>query len=207
MSNKERARERAARVAAMRAEQKRKDRRRKYLIGGVTAAIFLGLVAAVAIPLLREARRPAEAAIQGVEEFEDLSAGHVTGAVEYAMSPPAGGDHDGVLQNCGVYDQPVRNETAVHSLEHGAVWITYSPDLAGEQVAALTDMVREEDYALLSPYEGLESPVLLSAWGVQLAVSDVADPRVEAFMSEYLQGPQTPEPGAPCFGGIGTPVT
>lgn len=101
MSNKERARERAARVAAMRAEQKRKDRRRKYLIGGVTAAICLGLVAAVAVPLLREARRPAEAAIQG-EEFENLSAGHVTGAVEYAMSPPAGGDHDGVLQNCGV---------------------------------------------------------------------------------------------------------
>src|SRR5690625_7542732 len=110
----------------MRAEQKRKDRRRKYRIGGVTAASFLGLVAAVEIPVLREARRPAEAAIQGVEEFEDLSAGHVTGAVEYAMSPPAGGDHDGVLQSCGVYDQSGRNESAVHSPERGAVWMTYA---------------------------------------------------------------------------------
>src|SRR5690625_6418795 len=105
----------------MRAEQKRKDRRRKYRIGGVTAASFLGLVAAVEIPLLREARRPAEAAIQGVEEFEDLSAGHVTGAVEYAMSPTAGGDHEGVFQNCAVYDQPVKKENDVHSAELGAV--------------------------------------------------------------------------------------
>jgi hypothetical protein len=39
--------------------------------------------------------------------------------------------------NCGVYDQPVPKERAVHNLEHGAVWITYSPSLPSSQVSQL----------------------------------------------------------------------
>jgi len=39
--------------------------------------------------------------------------------------PPMGGTHNQVWQNCGVYETPLRSDLAVHSLEHGAVWITY----------------------------------------------------------------------------------
>lgn len=54
----------------MRAEQKSKERRQKSLIVGVTGTNWLGLIAAVAISLLGEPRRPAEASIQGAEESE-----------------------------------------------------------------------------------------------------------------------------------------
>ena len=35
--------------------------------------------------------------------------------------PPAGGPHDPAWLDCGVYDEPVRDENAVHDLEHGTV--------------------------------------------------------------------------------------
>lgn len=196
----------------MRAAQARRERRQKFLIFGIVGVVCLGLIIAVAVPLVGEARRQAaveaaaDAPIEGVEEFEDLSADHVTGTVDYATSPPAGGDHNAVWQNCGVYAEPVSNENAVHSLEHGAVWITYSPDLPTDQVTALTAKAQGQGYALVSPYEDISAPIVLSAWGAQLAVDEADDPRVDAFLAKYLQGEQTPEPGAPCYGGTGTPA-
>lgn len=43
---------------------------------------------------------------------------------------------------------------------------------------------------------------MLSAWGKQLTVKSAADARVAQFFTKYVQGPQTPEPGAACSGGI-----
>ena len=54
---------------------------------------------------------------------------------------------------------------------------------------------------VLSPYDGLPGPVVASAWGTQLVLTGVDDPRLEEFIKAYRQGPQTPEPGAACTGG------
>ena len=75
-----------------------------------------------------------------------------------------------------------------------------------EQVAALTALVQGNDYALLSPVQDLPSPVVASAWGLQLPLEDADDPRLGRFLTKYAQGEQTPEPGAPCIGGTGTPA-
>ncbi|PYF96353.1 Protein of unknown function [Georgenia satyanarayanai] len=210
---KQQARERAAKLAEMRAGQARQERRQKFLIYGVVAVVCLALVTAVAVPLINQARRQsvieatAGAPLEGVELIEIASSNHVPGTVDYQTSPPAGGDHNGVWQNCGVYTEPVVNENAVHSLEHGAVWLTYSGDLPEDQVSALADRAAQgQGYVLVSPYQDQSTPIVLSAWGAQLTVDDADDPRVDAFLMEYLQGAQTPEPGAPCYGGTGTPA-
>jgi len=129
---------------------------------------------------------------------------HVVGRIEYKESPPMGGPHNVVWQNCGIYDEPVHNEHAVHSLEHGAVWITYRPGLPANQVQMLKD-VAADDFMLLSPYPGLPAPVVASAWNHQIKLDGAADPRLRAFIDEYKNNPQTtPEFGAPCAGGVGT---
>ena len=120
--------------------------------------------------------------------------------------PPTGGVHNPAWQNCDVYDKPITPQNALHSLEHGAVWITYQLDLAEESVTALQKVGRSDGYLLMSPYPNQRSPIVLTAWGVQLEVQSADDPRIDQFVRAYLQGPQTPEPGALCTGGVRTTV-
>lgn len=145
------------------------------------------------------------AAPEGTQEFEVDTANHVAEDQDYTQTPPVGGDHDSAWQNCGVYREPVREEHAVHSLEHGAVWITYRPDLDDEAIQALEERAQGETHVLVSPFEGLSDPVVLSAWGRQLAVDSAEDERIDAFISAFQQGPQSPEAGASCSGAIGEP--
>lgn len=139
------------------------------------------------------------APIAGLRTFSGLSQDHVTTRVSYPQNPPVGGEHNPVPQTCGAYDQPVPNEQAVHSMEHGAVWITYRPDLAAAQIARLRALAGQT-YVLVSPYPGLPAPVVASAWGRQVRLSSAEDPRLVRFVDAFRQGPQTPEPGAPCVG-------
>ena len=140
----------------------------------------------------------------GVTSYSNLSRDHTREPVDYPQSPPVGGPHDPIWQNCGFYSKPVRNENAVHSMEHGAVWITYRPDLPRDQVEKIKSLTQER-YVLASPYANLPAPVVATAWGKQLLLDSTNDPRLEQFVRAYRQGPQSPEPGAPCRGGVGSP--
>ena len=186
-----------ARLEELKQAQKAKERRTRILWASGTMAVLLAIGGAVAFAVVRDtSNRPS---LDAVRTY-DVTANHVTAEVEYEQTPPVGGDHNPVWLNCGVYDEPVPNELAVHSLEHGAVWITHSPDLPAAEVEQLVDSV-PDDYVVVSPFEGLPSPVVASAWGHQLELDGVGDPRLTEFIREYRQGPQTPEPGAACTGG------
>ncbi|MBF6590788.1 MAG: DUF3105 domain-containing protein [Ktedonobacterales bacterium] len=143
--------------------------------------------------------------ISGVATYK-VVAGHKNGSITYAQVPPVGGDHNPSVLNCGIYNAQVPNENAVHALEHGAVWITYQPNLASASVNQLVNLVKGQDHGLLSPYPGLPAPVVASAWGVQLKVQSATDARLKQFLTKYEQGPQTPELGAGCSGGVGAPT-
>jgi hypothetical protein len=147
-----------------------------------------------------------------------LAHDHVTGPVTYSVTPPVGGPHNATWMNCGIYDQPVPSERAVHNLEHGAVWITYQPSLAPSQVSQLRAFVDKQTmmtpaegaasrYMDLTPYPGLPSPIVISSWGFQLKASSPADPRLQQFVNKFRASPTyTPEYGGACTGGVGTPL-
>jgi transcriptional regulator with XRE-family HTH domain len=177
------------------------------LVALVAVVVAFVAAATTMFPGIGTGGRPGEPP-EGVKSFEVAGGGeqHLEGDLDYAQSPPVGGPHNEVWQNCGFYTQPVRDENAVHSLEHGAVWITYSPDLPPRQVERLQQLARSQTYVLVSPYPAMDSPVVASAWGKQLAtLQDAYDPDLERFVRAYMQGPQVPEPGANCTGGIGQP--
>lgn len=166
------------------------------------ALILVGAAAAISYAVVS---RPSTPHIAGVRTYSNLSRSHVTGPVSYPQTPPVGGNHAAVPLNCGVYDRPVPNENAVHSLEHGALWITYRPALPAAQLSTLKGLVQGNDHRLLSPYPGLPQPIVATAWGVQLGVGSADDPRLAQFVGTDIQGPTTPESGAACVG-VGTPT-
>ncbi len=149
---------------------------------------------------------PPSSAPAGVRTFDVASRDHVSGPVAYPQTPPVGGNHDATWQNCGFYAEAIDAERGVHSLEHGAVWITYRPGLAADQIDILRRLATSQSHVLVSAWDGeLASPVVASAWGRQLALDSAADPALAAFLRAFRVGPQTPEPGAPCTGGRSTP--
>ncbi|MFJ9318948.1 DUF3105 domain-containing protein [Streptomyces globisporus] len=147
-------------------------------------------------------------AIEGLKSWDAAKLGrqHVAGAVDYPMEPPVGGDHNASWMNCDgdVYEKALPDVNAVHSLEHGAVWVTYNGSAAETDVAALAERVEKTPFTLMSPYAGQEGAITLSAWGKQVTVDSAEDRRVDQFLAQYVQGAQTPEPGAPCTGGLAT---
>lgn len=122
--------------------------------------------------------------------------------VLYEQVPPVGGPHNAVWQTCGFYDEYIFNWHGVHSMEHGAVWITYDPELAQEQIDTLEDKA-EQGYVLVSPYPGLDAPVVASVWGKQMTFDGADDEKLDAFIKQYRLNPEnTPELGATCSGGV-----
>ncbi|MEP6600155.1 MAG: DUF3105 domain-containing protein, partial [Actinomycetota bacterium] len=140
-------------------------------------------------------------AINAVTFSKESERGHVTGKVKYDATPPVGGRHSGYNADCTgtVYPNAIANENAVHSLEHGAVWITYQPDLAKAEVDALAKNVNGVDRMMMSPYPGLKSKISFQSWGYQLFLDSASDPRIQQFIDAVRYNPKTtPEYGASC---------
>ncbi len=190
--------ERQQRQAAQAAQREAAERRRRRNALYVRSALVVAVLVAAAVAYRLYLQRHL---LDAVTTATYRAGMHVAGPIAYAESPPVGGEHNVVWQNCGVYAAPIHSEHGVHSLEHGAVWITYRPDLPADQVQTLRN-VAADDFILLSPYPGLASPVVASAWNHQLKLSGANDPALQAFIDQYKNNPgTTPEFGAPCAGG------
>ncbi|MFG3493821.1 DUF3105 domain-containing protein [Streptomyces sp. NPDC047928] len=205
--------DRRARIEEMRRAEKARDRRNRIITISLSAVVVAGLVGFGGYVLKKEneekkqAEAAAKAPIKDEKSWEakDLGRNHVTKAVTYPMKPPVGGDHHQVWMNCDgdVYKKPIPEVNAVHSLEHGAVWVTYSAKAAEADVKELEKKVGKTPYSFMSPVDDQAGAIMLSAWGKQVTVDSADDPRVNQFFSKYVQGAQTPEPGAACTGGMG----
>jgi len=130
---------------------------------------------------------------------------HVEGEVYPAGEVPSGGQHASIWQNCGFYPGEVQTENVLHSLEHGAVWVSYSDDMPDGDVESLRRFVSRNEKVLVSMVPGQGSPVIATAWARQLELDDPADSRLEQFVNEFTGASSAPEPGGRCNGGVGQP--
>ncbi|MEU6859039.1 DUF3105 domain-containing protein [Glycomyces sp. NPDC046736] len=165
------------------------------------------------IVALKTALAEGEIAVTDLEHPWITQQEHVDGlvgwdgeALPYELHPPAGGNHLSQWQTCtgSVYDGPLVDGYAVHSMEHGAVWLTYDPELLDQaSIDALALLIDKRDYSLMSPYPGQGVAVSLQSWGHRYQTEDAADPVIEAYLDEYVLNERfNPEPNATCAGGI-----
>ncbi len=179
-----------------------------WVVGVAAALAVIALVVASIVftpkPVTYDRGDGDGSSITGVETFQN-TANHVEGDVDYPQAPPAGGDHNAMWLNCGVYSEPVPEVNAVHSLEHGAVWVTYDPDALDQAAVDAIEAKLPSSYVILSPHEDLDAPVVLSAWNAQLKLDSADDPRLEEFLSAYWRNLNAPEPNAACAGALDAP--
>ncbi|MCT9139838.1 DUF3105 domain-containing protein [Streptomyces violarus] len=210
---------RKARIEEMRRAEQSRERRNRILTIAASVVIVCGLVVG-GVVLVRSqsddggsdtaasdssAKGKFVTGKDGVKTWQGkLARNHVTKAVKYASEPPVGGDHNQAWMNCNgdVYTKELDNTNAVHSLEHGAVWVTYNADAKKADLDALAAKVKKTPYTLMSPMDDQKDPIMLSAWGHQRTVKGASDPDVDAFFEKFVQGEQTPEPGAACTNGL-----
>lgn len=222
--------DRRTRIEQMRTADRAQDRRTRVLVISLSAVVVAGLVTFGTYTLIDrseasadqkasdaknteqsevEKKELAEGPIQGEKTWDakKLTRNHVTETVSYPMKPPVGGDHSPVWMNCDgeVYEKAIPDENAVHALEHGSVWVTYTDKASAADVDKLGERVARTPYSLMSPYKDQAGTIMLSAWGKQVTVDSADDRRVAQFFAKYVQGPQTPEPGAACTGGRAAP--
>ncbi len=131
---------RKARIEEMRRTEKARERRNRILVITGSVVAVAALVAGGVFVVKSQSDDKSTAAdgktagkfvtgADGVKTWKGtLGRTHVTKTVDYPVEPPVGGDHDRAWMNCNgdVYTEPLNNMNAVHSLEHGAVWVTYT---------------------------------------------------------------------------------
>ena len=141
---------------------------------------------------------------EGIEVYPATTNRSVKVPIEYDRQPPTNGDHAPIWLNCGFYEKPVQNRFAVHSMDHGVVWITYRPDLPSGQVDELRSY-GEENYVIVSPYPGQDAPVIATSWRVQLGLDGAGDPRLRKFVEGFRISGIAPLSGNRCVRGVGNP--
>lgn len=108
--------------------------------------------------------------------------------------PPTRGPHFAVPQPTGVFKQPVPDGNAIHSLEHGIVWITYHPDkLDAGAIKQLEDIGKR--YAvdtIVSPRPDNASAISIVSWGQIMSIDSLDSDQLDKFITTNRN--RSPEP-------------
>ena len=173
--------ERRARIEEMRRQQQAAERRKNIVIIGLGAVLGVGLIAAVAVPMVMKEQQSsvplstigvslADASCSEPTNDPATSANHVgpgtdkpnVGKVTYATVPPSNGDHFAapaqISRHFYTADDRPAVETLVHNLEHGYTILWYDSTITGDQLQAAQDLADRV------PEDSKNRKFIVSAW-------------------------------------------
>lgn len=164
-------------------------RRRAHSFGGfLTIGVVVGAIVLLAVLVVRN---PLLSISDDPLLGEAITLGpptHVNDPAQLQIVPgvpPAGGPMFPDTVRQGVYADPVADGSAIHSLEHGMVWISYRPDLAiaPTVAAALEDLADEFSRdVIVSPRPGNEMPLAAVSWGRLLRLDQLDVEQLRSFV-------------------------
>lgn len=189
---------------AERIEAVQRQRRRRALLWRATVAlaviVIVGSVAAIVINNRRASERTISRLEAGACRFDresDDDAGqgrnHVSGAVRYAIDPPAGGNHSVTVAAPLVYSYQVPpDQELVHALEHGDIVLWYRPDAPSALIEGLRGIAdRYEGDVLVVPRPSIRTPVAATAWHRRLLCPEFEPAALDLFVRSFRdKGPE-----------------
>ncbi|MBL7496860.1 DUF3105 domain-containing protein [Frankia sp. CNm7] len=214
--------DRNARLDALRREQKRKERRRAFLIYGTAGGLALVLLAVIVTYSVVSNRNAAKAHKVGYVAAPSAAAqaANCTGVVNdpqqvsdhlkvpgetfnYKQVPPSSGNHDGdpLPDQIRFYNPTsgIRVERAVHNLEHGFVVGWYDAKLPADQIEQLRKVAANAGNRFIAvPWTRSDFAdnrhFVLTAWDRTQRCGTVSEQVVADFIEGY---------GDPGLGGVG----
>lgn len=162
------------------------------IVGG---AIFFTSSSSLQPP--EESNRPQEvsSSVEGVEEFDISGRGHIangTEATNHTTNPPSSGDHWASPVKKGIYVNQISDQTLVHNLEHGYIWISYKQDISDDVLQNLKKIVEDNDWKIiLAPRAENDTQIALAAWGRVLNLNGFDEEKIKEFIKIYRnRGPE-----------------
>lgn len=120
----------------------------------------------------------------------------------YATTPPTSGPHYVIPADWGIHAEPIQDEVQLRNLAGGGVLVQYQPGLdeaIQQQLRELVQTLRQEANhcrLVLAPYEGLDAPVMLTAWTRVDALESFDATRIRRFVEAFAgKGPEVSEVG------------
>lgn len=157
--------------------------------------VFGGIVIASSINRPPEPPRPGTEHNDGGREHTETT--------EYGgESPPTSGAHANPVA-WGPYTEPVRDDQAIHNLEHGGIYVSYSPSLPKEDVKKLTELLFapfsnpefQPKKIVLAPRASNKSPIELSSWRRSEKLTSYDAEKIQTYVK--LNVGKSPEPLTP----------
>lgn len=129
--------------------------------------------------------------------YPDQGREHIKSGQEhltYNSNPPTSGPHFELPAKWGIYKEELPDETLIHNLEHGGIWISYKPGI-GEDLRKKLEHFYDRWGAkiIVTPRAKNDTDVALAAWMRLDAFSagDYSDERVEQFIKAFRnKGPE-----------------
>ena len=118
----------------------------------------------------------------------------------YNSKPPTSGPHVPFVARWGIYNRPIPNELQVHNLEDGGVLIQYDCKDCTEVTQKIESLAKEYfqksqaadqkssryGHLLVAPYPGLDTTIVLTAWGKIDKLSAFDEARIRRFIEAYI---------------------
>ena len=110
----------------------------------------------------------------------------------YNSNPPTSGWHYVDPAPWGVYPNQLPDETLIHNLEHGGIWLSYKDPTNQDIINQLVDIANKyPSHIIVAPRPQNDSPIAVAAWGQLLKMDTVNADVIYAFIRRYRKnGPE-----------------
>lgn len=167
------------------------------------AIIAILIIGSLGIAAAKKRSAPQKGPQLGTEQ-PDLGADHITADLPNTLpEPPASGPMTNPAP-CQVSYQEIPDTSVIHSLEHGAVYVSYRPDLPVDQADKLNALFTKPfsnprftpNKAVVAPRAVNASPIILTSWKKNLKLDSFDEAKI---MDYYLQNVgKSPEGSSRC---------
>lgn len=176
----------------MREEAHYRNRKMKRVI---TWGFWIVVMAAVMYGLVWTSRIPAREELG--QSFTSQGQQHIAqGATHepYNSNPPTSGPHYAEPANWGIYETELPDETLVHNLEHGGIWVSYN-NVATDTVAKIEALAKQYPNKLIvEPRSKDDALIVLASWTRLLKLDQFDESTIVNFIKSNKN--RSPEPDA-----------